>query len=87
MTDNDRLSITVNGQEYQIPNTVATEPEILRAIQFDPNDYALYWDADKDTLTDEDRAGAWEDDLYDPPPVVVSDGDEFVVIPKAASGG
>ena len=81
------LTIVVNGQEYEIPNTVETEPEILREIQFDPNVYALYWDEDVETLGEDQRAGAWEDDLYDAPPVVVSEGDEFVVVPKQTSGG
>lgn len=83
----ESLTIVVDGQEYDIPNTVSTEPEILRAIQYDPNRYALYWDEDVQRLGPEQRAGAWEDDLYNAPPVVISEGDEFVVIPKSATDG
>jgi sulfur carrier protein ThiS len=83
----EHITIVVNEQEYDIPNTVETEPDILRAIQFDPNQYALYWDEDVQTLGEEQRAGAWEDDLYNAPPVVVSEGDEFVVVPKTTNGG
>lgn len=86
-SDSERLTIVVDGQEYQIPSTVETERDILRAIQYDPNVYALYRDADKETLTDDDRAGAWEDDPYNAPSVVVSDGDGFVVIPKEVTDG
>ena len=87
----DALTVVINGQEYEIPNTVETELDILRAVQFDPNVYALYWDEDVETLGPEQRAGAWEDDLpdslYNAPPVVVSEGDEFVVVPKTTNGG
>ena len=86
-TTDATLTIIVNGQEYEIPNTVETEPEILRAMQFDPNVYALYWDEDVETLDEDQRAGAWEGDLYDAPPVVVSEDDEFVVVPKQTTGG
>lgn len=86
-SDTGMLRVEINGRSYEIPNTVETEPEILRAVQLDPNIYALYRDADVETLGPEQRAGAWEDDPYDAPPVVVSDGDEFAVIPKTTTGG
>ena len=86
MTENT-LHIIINGQGYDIPDTVTTEPEILQAVQFNPNYYALYRNEDVETLGPEQRAGAWEDDLYNAPPVVISDGDEFVVIPKTTNGG
>ena len=83
----ETIEIVVNGQTYDVPNTVTTEPEILSAIQFDQNRYALYWDEDVGTLGPEQRAGAWENDPYNAPPVVISDGDEFVVIPKTTTDG
>lgn len=86
-SDTGMLRIEINGQSYDVPRTVTTEPEILRAVQLDPNIYALYRDEDVEALGPEQRAGEWEDDPYDAPPVVVSDGDEFVVVPKTATGG
>jgi len=87
-SQNATLTVTANSVEYDIPNTVETERDILRAIGCDPAHYALYWDEDVETLGPEQRVGAYEDDShYDAPPVVVSEGDRFVVIPKTANGG
>ena len=86
-TDAETVEIVVNGQEYDVPKTATTEPEILSAIKLDQNQYSLYWDEDVEKLGPEQRAGAWEDDLYNAPPVVISEGDEFVVIPKTTTDG
>jgi len=60
----DTLAIVVNAVEYDIPNTVQTERDILRAVDLDPSHYALYWDADVETLGPEQRAGAYDGDHY-----------------------
>ena len=89
MTGDESIEVVVNGQSYDVPNTASTEPEILSAIQFDQNRYALYWDEDVETLGPEQRVGAWEDGFpQEPaPPVVISEGDEFVVVPKTTTDG
>lgn len=86
-SDTGMLRVEINGRSYEIPNTVETEPDILRAVQLNPNIYALYRDEDVAELGPEQRAGAWEDDLYDAPPVVVEEGDEFVAVQKTTEGG
>lgn len=80
------IEINVNGRTETIPRTVQTERDILRAIDYDPAYYALYRDTGGE-IDASDRAGAYEDDHYNAPPVVVSDGDSFVVIPKQCNGG
>lgn len=82
-----QITVFVNGKEHEIPRDVTTEPEICSALLLNQNVYALYWDSDKRELTEDDRLGAWEDDLYNAPPVVLSDGDEIIAVPKTCSGG
>ena len=84
--DSGRLTISLNGVEHEIPNTVETEADVLRAVDLDPAGYRLYRDADVRTLGAEQLVGTpGQTHLTDP--VVVSDGDEFVAVPRYAGGG
>jgi hypothetical protein len=76
-----RLTIHLNGVEHTIPNTVETEGDILRAVDLDPAGYRLYRDADVETLGPEQLVGK-KGQTHLTEPVVVSDGDEFVAIPR-----
>lgn len=79
--DTDQLTIHLNGVEHTIPNTVETEADILRAVDLDPAGYRLYRDEDVETLGPEQLVGeVGQTHLTDP--VVVSDGDEFVAVPR-----
>ena len=86
MSDSDaggseRLTIYLNGAEHAIPNTVETEADILRAVNLDPAGYRLYRDEDVETLGPEQLVGEpGQTHLTDL--VVVSEGDEFVAIPR-----
>lgn len=82
----DTLTITANGAEYEIPNTVETEADILRAIDFDPAGYRLYRDEDVQELGPEQLVGK-PNQTHLTEPVVVSGGDEFVVVPRYATDG
>jgi hypothetical protein len=77
----DRLTIHLNGAKHTVPNTVETEADILRAVDLDPAGYRLYRDAGVETLGPEQLVGEpGQTHLSDP--VVVSEGDEFVAIPR-----
>jgi hypothetical protein len=79
-----QLTITLNDAQHTIPNTVETEADILRAVDLDPAGYRLYRDADVETLGPEQLVGEpGQTHLSDP--VVVSEGDEFVAIPRWCS--
>jgi hypothetical protein len=76
-----QLTISLNGAEHTVPDTVETEADLLRAVDLDPAGYRLYRDADVETLGVEQLVGKpGQTHLSDP--VVVSEGDEFVAIPR-----
>jgi hypothetical protein len=77
----DQLTVTLNGAEHTVPNTVETEADMLRAVDLDPAGYRLYRDAVVETLGPDQLVGKpGQTHLTDP--VVVSEGDEFVAVPR-----
>lgn len=81
-----QLTIHLNGVEHTIPTTVETEADILRAVDLDPAGYRLYRDEDVETLGPEQLVGeVGQTHLTDL--VVVSDGDEFVAVPRYTEDG
>lgn len=80
----DILTIRLNGAEHEIPITVVTEADVLRAVDLDPAGYRLYRDEDTRTLGPEQLVGEPGQTHLDSP-VVVSDGDEFVAMPRTTT--
>lgn len=77
------LTVTVNKREEEIPEDFGSTPrEFLEAVGYgDQKEYDLFMVTDiRDgaNLTEEDKCSE---------PLVVSDGDEFVAIPKYVTGG
>lgn len=76
-----QLTIYLNKAEHTIPNTVETEADILRAVNLDPAGYRLYRDEDVETLGPEQLVGE-PGQTHLTEIVVLSEGDEFVAIPR-----
>ena len=82
----EELDIRVNGLTFTIPNTVETASDILEETGFNPNNSALYIDTGGETLSQEQQVYP-NNSGSDADPVVVDDGDTFVVIPQSTTGG
>jgi len=90
MPASDRESVTLtiylNDAEHEVPATVETVADLLRAVDLDPDGYRLYRDEDVETLGAEQRVRD-EDDIHGLTPVVVSDGDGFVAVQRDVFDG
>lgn len=80
------MTILLNGAEHAIPSTVETEADILRAVDLDPAGYRLYHDADVKVLNEDQLVGN-PGETHLTAAVDVSDGDEFVAIPRHVTDG
>jgi len=78
----DTLTITVNKQEVLLKDTFGSSADdLLAGIGVDPSQHNLYRVGDLPPgadVSEEDRCGE---------PLVVDDGDGFVMIPKYADDG
>jgi hypothetical protein len=85
-TEAEQLTINLNGAEHKIPATVETEADVLRAVDLDPAGYRLYRDMNVETLGEEQLVGE-QGQTHLTDPVVVSEDDEFVAIPRQCNDG
>jgi hypothetical protein len=75
------LTVTVNKQEQEIPDDFGSTPEeFLEACGYDGDDDKVY------RVTDLSKRELLTSDDVCKEPMVVSDGDEFVVIPSFVDG-
>lgn len=76
----DTLLITVNNTEVGVPNDFGSTPrEFLTALGWsEAKEYDVYRDSMGAKLDEDDRCGE---------PMVVSEGDAFVVVPRYVDDG
>ena len=78
----DTISVTVSGQDREIPRDFGSSAgEFARACGYTGREYDVYRVGHLDAGADvkpEDKCGE---------PMVVDDGDEFVVVPRYVTGG
>jgi len=73
-----KLTVTVNDEQIDVPNTVTTSDEFLEAAEYPTDgvrDYQLY------RIDNNEEVGPIDGLL------VFDEGDEFVVIPRTVTGG
>lgn len=70
-----KLTVTVNNQQHQVPDTVETLDEFLDVVGFTGREYTVY------------RVDAGGEVEVSGPMFVFDEGDEFVIVPTYVNGG